>query len=266
MEAATPTVIMSSAAPPFKQYVQQLLERASQNVNSLTVDLLEGYFREYAWAYFPDKMGMCSEIIESELKEIVDRATEAVMAWQRGQGNPLKAMLKALAELVVRIDIDGKAQEAKYDAERKGRESLRSNSDKRQETKAIGGKRVRHYTNAHTQPLIIKSCSLIISRNSDQGSIFLMHNGHFKALDNMNPSDIKSAFDIRSQNECRNYVEFNLEDSLCTKSPNKHIKLKDQTEIVLGAEVLNLDQRDASWYVYKSGKWEFLLGPYNWGK
>jgi hypothetical protein len=272
MEAYSgPSVVLSEPAPTFVAFVNRQINLQVYKSTKITPSEVSGLFFQYCWEYFPHRISLCVDEMILRAEKIVETGDNAVKQATdpAARKSAIGTTIGSFQGLINELDGIGKAVGAKYEADRLGKQALRkeeSKGEKKEKEESIDGKRVRHYTNKHTMPLIIKSSSLIVSKDSDQGSIFLMHKGHFQDLDNMKPGDIKLAFDIRSQNECQCYVEFNLEDSRHTKSRNDHIKIGDKKEVVLKSAVENMHRREPAWYSYNSGKWEFVPGPHAWGE
>ncbi len=156
----------------------------------------------------------------------------------------------------------------KAETERDGLEAMAKAKSQVTLPERINGDRVLHFTTAFGP--IVQSNKLRISSTSDQGCLFCVPARHADVIADEPPGSVKQIFDIHG--DLSHYLEFNLENSRSFESSNGRIdskKVKDQKELKIYNEILNLDRRDPVWYEWKGksqGGWKVVQGPYNWGK
>jgi hypothetical protein len=156
----------------------------------------------------------------------------------------------------------------KAETERDGLEAMARAKSQVALPERINGDRVLHFTTAFGP--IVQSNKLRISSTSDQGCLFCVPARHADVIADEPPGSVKQIFDIHG--DLSHYLEFNLENSRSFESSNGRIdskKVKDQKELKIYNEILNLDRRDPVWYEWKGksqGGWKVVQGPYNWGK
>jgi hypothetical protein len=279
MEAVVPVrKFRRTNRPPFKDFLRSFAQGAN-----ITFALIEKAYEAY-----------CANHLQATYHAAINHTEASYLQWQafedaRSTLKPLvgEARRPILVDFVNRMDaLLDRIEELGSDhlllvsTQRDGKEALaRGRPEEAPAQPIIPGERVRHYTNFHSIGPITSSDSLRIfsaatspfGKASDKGVIFAMPEAHFGYLDQMQPPQIKDEFLIKGQNECKAYVEFNLEESVCASSRKQNDKIKkkfvkQQVELQISDGIHHLRRRAPVWYAYLRGSWEVVHGECPWGE